>query len=280
MLSKEELKLFKISEQESILLFYMGRSPLGILLYPVYAFLVGDVLIDTGTNRAGHEFLEALKGRRIAGIINTHHHEDHIGNNADVQQHFGINIYAHPLTLPYLENPRLNDLHLYQRIVWDWPRPSKGEAIGASVKAGPYHLEVIHSPGHAEDHICLYEPDKKWLFTGDLFCGTNFVYLRQDENYLQILDTLKKLSALNIETIFCNLKGVVKDGKIALAKKISTMERLRDDVFKLRDQGLSPYRIRQKVLGREDARHFFTRGHYSKQNTVDSILSGKRPANR
>ena len=72
--------MFKISEQESILLFYMGRSPLGILLYPVYAFLVGDVLIDTGTNRAGHEFLESLKDRKITGIINTHHHEDHIGN--------------------------------------------------------------------------------------------------------------------------------------------------------------------------------------------------------
>ena len=258
----------------------MGRSPLGILLYPVYAFLVGDVLIDTGTNRAGKEFLEVLKDRKITGIINTHHHEDHIGNNADVQQQFGINIYAHPLTLPYLENPRLNDLRLYQRIVWDWPKPSKGEAIGASVQAGHYHLEVIHTPGHAEDHICLYEPDKKWLFTGDLFCGATFVYLRQDENYLQILESLKKLSDLEIETIFCNLKGVVKNGQGALIKKISKMERLRDDVFSLQDKGLSPQSIRQKVLGREDAWNVITGGHYSKQNTIDSILSGKRPDNR
>ena len=272
--------MFKISDHESITLFYMGRSPMGILLYPVYAFLVGDVLIDTGTNRAGHEFLEALKGRRIAGIINTHHHEDHIGNNADVQQKFGIHIYAHPLTLPYLENPRLNDLHLYQRIVWDWPKPSKGEAIGASVKAGPYQLEVIHSPGHADDHICLYERGKKWLFTGDLFCGTTFMYLRQDENYLQILETLKKLNDLEIETIFCNLRGVVSNGREALIKKISKMERLRDDVFQLRDKGLSPQSIRQKVLGREDAWNVITGGHYSKQNTVDSILSGKKPAGR
>lgn len=185
----------------------MGRSPLGFLLYPVYAFLVGDVLIDTGTNRVGHEFLKALKGRKITGIINTHHHEDHIGNNADVQQQFGINIYTHPLALPYLKNPRLNDLRLYQRIVWDWPKPSKGEAIGTSVQASNYHLEVMHSPGHTDDHICLYEPDKKWLFTGDLFCGATFVYLRQDENYLQILESLKKLSDLEIETIFCNLKA-------------------------------------------------------------------------
>ena len=57
--------MLKISEQESVTLFYMGRSPLGFLLYPVYAFLVGDTLIDTGTNRADKEFLAALKGRKI-----------------------------------------------------------------------------------------------------------------------------------------------------------------------------------------------------------------------
>lgn len=272
--------MLKKSDQESVTLFYMGRSPLGFLLYPVYAFLVDDTLVDTGTNRAEKEFLAGLGGKSIGKIINTHHHEDHIGNNAAIQKRFGIPIYAHRLALQYLENPRLNNLRLYQRIVWDWPETSKGEAIGASVSAGNFHLEVIPSPGHTDDHICLYEPHKKWLFTGDLFCGTNFVYLRQDENYLQILDTLKKLSLLETDTLFCNLKGVVQNGKEALLKKIVRMEQLRDDVLTLKEKGLSPDEIRQKVLGREGVMGFVTRGHYSKQNTIDSILSGKRPDKR
>jgi len=250
---------------------------MGFLLYPVYAFLVDDTLIDTGTNRADTEFLSALKNRSIAKIVNTHHHEDHIGNNAAIQERFGIPIFAHSKALPYLENPRLNKLHLYQRIVWKWPEPSKAEPIGSDIRAGNYHLEVIHSPGHTDDHICLYEPDKKWLFTGDLFCGTTFLYLRQDENYLQILETIKKLSHMEIETIFCSLKGAVPNGREALLKKIRKMETLRDDVLKLRDKGLKPQEIRQKVLGKEDARNLITGGHYSKQNTIDSILSGKRP---
>ncbi|MEN6422007.1 MAG: MBL fold metallo-hydrolase [Smithella sp.] len=269
--------MLKISEQETVTLFYMGRSVLGFLLYPVYAFLVADTLIDTGTNRANIQFLSALKGKSIRKIVNTHHHEDHIGNNADVQEMFGIPIYAHRSALPYLEEPRLNNLRLYQRIVWDWPKKSKGTGIGDSIAMGNYNLEVINAPGHADDHICLYEPDKKWLFTGDLFCGTTFVYLRKDENYLQILETLKKLSELEIETIFCNLKGVVRNGKGALIKKISKMEQLRDDVLKLRDKGLSPESVRQEVLGSEDSWNLITGGHYSKQNTIDSILSGKRP---
>ncbi|MFA5322023.1 MAG: MBL fold metallo-hydrolase [Smithella sp.] len=269
--------MLKISKQETVSLFYMGRSPLGFLLYPVFAFLVADTLIDTGTNRVGKQFLSALKEKSIKQIVNTHHHEDHIGNNADVQEMFKIPIYAHGLALPYLENPHLNDLRLYQRIVWDWPKSSKGTAVGSAITAGDFNFEVINTPGHTNDHICLYEPSKKWLFTGDLFCGTTFVYLRQDENFLQILATLKKLSALDVETLFCNLKGVVKNGKDALLRKILKMEKLRDSVLELRDKGIPPKIIRQKVLGNEDAWNLITGGHYSKQNTIDSILLGKRP---
>ncbi len=269
--------MFRIVENKSVTLFYMGRSPLGFLLYPVYAFLVGDTLIDTGTNRAGNEFLSALKDKSIKKIINTHHHEDHIGNNAEVQKRFNVPIYAHPSALSYLQNPRLMDLRLYQRVVWDWPKASRGTAIGDSVDAGNCRFQVIHAPGHTDDHVCFYEPDRKWLFTGDLFCGSNFLYLRRDENYLQILESLKKLSALDVETLFCCLKGAVEKGKDALLKKIERMEKLRNEVLALNGKGLPPDSIRRKVLGKEGAMGFITGGHYSKQNTVNSILSGKRP---
>ncbi len=109
------------------------------------------------------------------------------------------------------------------------------------------------------------------------FLRTTFIYLRQDENYLKILDTLKKLSLLEIDTLFCNLKGVVRNGKEALLKKIARMEQLRDDVLTLNEKGLLPDKIRKKVLGNEGVMGFVTGGHYSKQNTIDSIISGKRP---
>jgi len=45
----------------------------------------------------------------------------------------------------------------------------------------------------------------------------------------------------------------------------------------LREKGLPPEKIRKKILGKEDAWNLVTGGHYSKQNTIDSIFYGMRP---
>jgi hydroxyacylglutathione hydrolase len=58
--------------------------------------------------------------------------------------------------------------------------PHYGEALGISdfepgillqegdLKVGDINFEVIHAPGHSPGSICLYWPDKKTLFTGDV----------------------------------------------------------------------------------------------------------------
>lgn len=269
--------MLKITPHGPVTQFLMGRSPMGFLLYPVNAYLAGDTLIDTGTNRAARPFLAALEGRKIGRVVNTHHHEDHIGNNRAVAERFGAAIYAHPAALPYLENPRLNRLRLYQRVVWQWPEPCTAQPLGDTVDAGEFRFNVIPSPGHTDDHVCLHEPDRRWLFTGDLFCGTSFIYLRRDEDYLVVLDTLKKLAGLDFDTIFCSLKGAVADGKEALRRKIARMEELRDRVLALHREGLPVARIRDHVLGHDGSWNFITGGHYSKWNAVASIVHGTRP---
>ncbi|MBN1533411.1 MAG: MBL fold metallo-hydrolase [Spirochaetes bacterium] len=269
--------MLKVIDRNPVTLFYMGRSPMGILLYPVHCFLLGDILIDTGTSRAGKNLMAALENRRIAAIVNTHHHEDHVGNNRALQERYGIPVFAHPLALPLLADPRLNRLRPYQRVVWAWPEPSRGTPVGDRIDTEGFSLEVIASPGHCDDHICLYERRRRWLFTGDLFCGTSFSYLRSDENYSVILETLKRLSALDIDTIFCSLKGAVANGGEALRRKIRRMEELRDRVMDLHARGTGAPAIRKRLLGGEGMMGLVTGGHYSKQNTVDSIISGKRP---
>ena len=144
--------------------------------------------------------------------------------------------------------------------------------MGEHFSVGKYRFDVIHTPGHCDAHVCFYEPEQRWLFTGDLFCGKGFKYLRADENYNLIIESLHKLAQLPVDTLFCSLLGVVPQGQTALLAKLDFMQRLRDKVLEIHHQGFSPAEIRKEVLGDEEAMTQLTGGHYSKQNTVDSIL--------
>jgi len=266
--------MFEVKQHGPITVFKMGRHVGKTVLYPVHAFLMDETLIDSGTCRVGKAFSAEMEKRRITTLINTHRHEDHIGNNRLLQDRFGVTVLAHPNALPYLKDPTQLKLRPYQRFMWGRPEPSIGKAIGPLFHMGDFTLDVIPSPGHCSDHICLYEASQGWLFTGDLFCGRGFKYLRSDEDYPAILASLRQLATLDFDTVFCSLLGVVDRGKAALRRKIEVMERLEAHTLELHRQGLSPRIIRKRLLGGEGAMRWVTGGHYAKQNTIDSILKG------
>ena len=265
--------MLKIKQTGEVRSYCMGRSIGSFVTYAVHAFLIGDTLIDTGTIYAQREFARALAGRHIAAVVNTHHHEDHIGNNKFFQRRFNAVISAPQDAFPYLEHPRTIGLHLYQRFVWGWPEPSQARPLDERFTCGNYTFEVIPTPGHCPDHVCLYEPERKWLFTGDIYCGRAVRYLRADEDFHTTLSSLKKIAALDTGILFCCLKGAVKNGRTALLGKIAYMEELAGKVVDLHAQGFSPREIRRRLLGKEAAMFYLTGGHFAKQHVVDSILS-------
>ena len=256
----------------TLLVYKMGRTILNYVPYFVHCFLIGDALIDTGTLYAGDELISAIDGRQIGRIINTHYHEDHIGNNQRLQQQYSAKILAHRDSIPYIQNPRRIKLKLYQKIIWGCPSGSRPDIIGDSVTAGTYRFTVIHTRGHSEGHFCLYEPRKKWLFTGDMFCGIRNMYLRKDEDFNLMLNSLTELSKLEINIIFCSLKGVVNNGNEALSQKINYMKDLKDRTYALHAAGLTATQSTRKLLGREDAMFYITGGHFSKRYLIKNIL--------
>jgi endoribonuclease LACTB2 len=265
--------MLKISTHDDVTIYKMGRSIGKFVPYVVHSFLLADALIDTGTRFAGAEFLSALKEKKISRIINTHFHEDHVGNNHIIQQMFSAEIFAHRDSLHYIESPRSVRLKLYQKHIWDYPEGSKPKAITDCIEIGQYQFQVIHVHGHSAGHICLYEPQNKWLFTGDMFCGIKNIYLRRDEDFNLMLKSLENLSSLEIDTIFCCLKGVVSNGNHAITEKIQFMKNMRDKILNLHQAGLKAKQIRNKLLGREDMMFFITGGHFSKQFLINNILA-------
>ena len=52
-------------------------------------------------------------------------------------------------------------------------------ADGMAVRLGGRHLELIHTPGHALHHHCIWDPDSRGWFTGDTF-GLSYRELDND----------------------------------------------------------------------------------------------------
>ena len=81
---------------------------------------------------------------------------------------------------------------------------------------------------------------------------------------------------LDIDTIFCSLKGVVNNGREKLKAKYDFMDTTRKKILSEYARGNSSASIRKKLFGYEDWMHYITGGHFSKQKLVDSVIeSGK-----
>ncbi len=186
--------------------FDLARTLAGKGRYWTTAYLVDGWLIDTGCAFSAPELVRLLADKPLAGIVNTHSHEDHIGANGRLQrERAGLPIRVHPLALPVLADPRgQQPLHPYRRVLWGWPEPSQGQPAsdGEVIETGRCRFQVVYTPGHSPDHICLYEPEQGWLFTGDLFVGGRDRALREGYDIWAIIASLKRIALLPAKRLF------------------------------------------------------------------------------
>ena len=101
-------------------------------------------------------------------IVSTHGHWDHIGDNAAVAEHTGAQVAVHPLDAHRLTDPR--PLYAPFELVPSVPAVDLEE--GGEIRFGELRFRVLHTPGHTEGSVCLYDVDGGRLFSGDtLFAG-------------------------------------------------------------------------------------------------------------
>jgi glyoxylase-like metal-dependent hydrolase (beta-lactamase superfamily II) len=268
--------MLKITRYGDVTRFDLARTLAGRGRYWTTAYLLDGMLVDTGCSYSAPELVAALVHAPLVRIVNTHSHEDHIGANGPLQRgREGLEILAHPLALPVLADPcGTQPLQLYRRLLWGWPAPSKGRPIsdGALIETEHYSFQVIYTPGHSPDHLCLYESRQGWLFTGDLFIGGRDRALRADYDIWQIIASLKRIAELPAVKLFPGSARVRDNPAGALKAKISYLEELGERVLELHRQGQDVPAIARAVGGRPMPIEIFTLGHFSRRRLVLSYL--------
>ncbi len=142
-------------------------------------------LIDSGyvTHAAQTVALvrEALGPRRLARLLNTHSHSDHIGGNAAVQRAFGCRIgVPHGIVdavKTWDEDALLLSTTDQQGEVF---HPDHALAPGDRMVMGGFEWQALPAPGHDMDALVFHAPDVRGLISGDALWRNGFGILFAD----------------------------------------------------------------------------------------------------
>jgi glyoxylase-like metal-dependent hydrolase (beta-lactamase superfamily II) len=208
-----------IEEYDQVVAIRMSHSFLGREVSQAFVYLVEGLLIDTGLPRTGTKLVEVVAERELRLIVNTFYNPENLGNNALLQRTFSVPIRAHKEAIEKIKYPQQEGL--VKRWFWGQPLTSKVSKLKSIIKYKDFYFRVFDTFGIGTGHICLFEPDRKWLFTGRLLANQN---LRKCQDPKEVHRDLKRMLALQPRVVFCSNNGILEEGLSVIESKIKTME--------------------------------------------------------
>lgn len=211
-------------------------------------------VVDPGDARPVLDYLAREKLELVA-ILNTHHHADHVGGNAELLRHFKVPVFG-----PH--DPRIAEVT---------QRMADGERF--TLPHFGLAFEVLEIPGHTRSHIAFYGAGM--LFCGDtLFaagCGRLFEGTPQ-----QMHESLARLARLPDTTrVYCGHEYTLSNIRFAKAADPDNpaLRELESRAQQLRDRDLPTL---PSDIGQEKATNPFLRCNDPSVIASASRHAGKR----
>jgi glyoxylase-like metal-dependent hydrolase (beta-lactamase superfamily II) len=159
-------------------------------------YLVGRgqvVVIDPGPANEAHlkAIAKATKGERLSQILITHSHRDHCDGARALQSELGGEILGFGPTggRRGAGTPGLGTAFVDPAFV-----PDRTLEDGDEIKGRCFTLDVLHTPGHAPDHLCFALVGQRTMFTGDHVMGWNTTVIAPPEgNMAKFLASMERL---------------------------------------------------------------------------------------
>ena len=156
------------------------------------SYILGErelTVIDPGPAIDSHiaALIELTRGR-LRRILTTHTHLDHSPAARALKAASGAEVLGMPAP------PQINQDQDY--------RPDRVPLHGERVACGEFSLQVVHTPGHASNHLCYLLVEDQWLFTGDhVMQGSTVVITPPDGDMGAYLRSLAHLDTLAMTVI-------------------------------------------------------------------------------
>ncbi|MBO1002286.1 MBL fold metallo-hydrolase [Pseudogracilibacillus auburnensis] len=262
----------KVKSYEDLLQAELTVS-LGGQTLQVSVFLIDHLLIDTGPNRKQKSLISLFEQWDINDVILTHHHEDHTGLAYWLKHNKDATIHMHPLGATY--GQKKARLPLYRRVFWGKRPAFHAKELSDTFQSEHYVWEVIHTPGHADDHIALYNKEKGWLFGGDLYVHPKPKSMFKFESVPKLIHSLRKVLAYDFDTYICSHAGVIFNGKKALKTKLDYLISLQQEVLFLHNKGMTRKQVRQELFPKKHMMHYISFFENSPRHFIDSIIDQK-----
>jgi glyoxylase-like metal-dependent hydrolase (beta-lactamase superfamily II) len=181
----------------------------------------------------------ALAGKKLARLVNTHCHSDHMGGNAAIQKKFGCRTSIPAGEAPLIDNWDERGLILSaadqraERFTYD-----DTFAEGDTLSLGEYEWQVIAAPGHDTHAVMFYSPETRVLISGDALWENGFgaVFAQlfgRDTALAETRETLERIAGLDCQVVIPGHGRPFGEVGAALARAFSRLKAYEEDITRL-----------------------------------------------